>query len=105
MIFYRESAIDKALQAPLLVDGVQYYLYGDPVYCLRPYLQVGFQGSERTPENVLFNASMARVRIAVEWAFRDVKLYFTHLAVPRKLRLRVTPAGFMVHMLRAAVEF
>jgi hypothetical protein len=93
MTLYRESSIDQALQASLLVDGVQYYIYGDPAYCLRPYLQVGFQGSDRTPENVLFNASMARVRIAVEWAFRDVKLYFTHLTVPRKLRLRVTPAG------------
>jgi hypothetical protein len=26
-------------------------------------------------------------------AFRDLKLYFTHLTFPRKLRLRVTPAG------------
>ena len=50
MTLYRESAIDQALQASLLVDGVQYYIYGDPAYCLRPYLQVGFQGSDRTPK-------------------------------------------------------
>jgi hypothetical protein len=64
MTLYRESSIDQALQASILLDGVQYYIYGDPAYCLRPYLQDGFQGSDRTPENVLLNASMARIRIA-----------------------------------------
>jgi DDE superfamily endonuclease len=67
MTLYRESAIDKALQASLLGGGVQYYIYGDSEYCLCPYLQVVSQGSDRKPENVFFHASMARVRIAVEW--------------------------------------
>jgi hypothetical protein len=33
------------------------------------------------------------VRVAVELAFRDVKQYFIHVDVPRKIRLRVTPDG------------
>jgi hypothetical protein len=41
----------------------------------------------------MVNATMSKVRIAVEWAFRDVKMYFTHIDFPRKLNLSVTPAG------------
>jgi DDE superfamily endonuclease len=50
MTLYRESSIDQALQASLLVDGVQYYIYGDPAYCLRPCLQAGSKRSDRTSE-------------------------------------------------------
>jgi DDE superfamily endonuclease len=93
MFLYRESGIDQVLQTSVLVSGRQYYLYGDVAYTLRPYLQVGLKGSVRSPEEVAFNEAMSKVRITVEWAFRDVKQYFTHLDMPRKLRLRVTPVG------------
>jgi hypothetical protein len=36
---------------------------------------------------------MSKVRVTVELTFRDVTQCFTHVDVPRKLRLRVTPAG------------
>jgi nuclease HARBI1 len=68
-------------------------LYGDPAYCLRPYLQIGHQGSNLSPEQLQFNASMSKVRIGVEWAFRDVKMYLTHIDVARKMKLGVTPVG------------
>jgi DDE superfamily endonuclease len=68
-------------------------LYGDPAYCLRPYLQVGYQGSNLNLDQVQFNASMSKVRIAVEWAFRDIKMYLTHVDLPRKLKLGVTLGG------------
>jgi DDE superfamily endonuclease len=58
---------------------------------LRPYLQVGYQGSNLTPDQVLFNMAMSKVRIAVEWAFRDLKMYFTHMDFARKLNMGVTP--------------
>jgi DDE superfamily endonuclease len=93
MTLYRESNIDDALQTSMEISGTQYYLYGDPAYCLRPYLQIGYRGSYLTIQQVQFNFAMSKVRIAVEWAFRDVKMYFTHVDVPRKLKLRITPAG------------
>jgi hypothetical protein len=77
----------------MLIAERQYYLYGDPAYTLRPYLQVGYKGSSLSAEETSFNTAMSKVRVAVEWAFKDIKQYFTHLDVPRKLRLRVTPAG------------
>jgi hypothetical protein len=36
---------------------------------------------------------MSKVLIAVEWALRDVKMYFTHVDFPRKLRMGITPGG------------
>jgi hypothetical protein len=93
MFLYNASGIDHILQTSLSISERQYYIYGDVAYTLRPYLQVGFEGLTLSPEDVAFNSSMSKVRVTVEWAFRDVKQYFTHLDVPRKLCLQVTPAG------------
>jgi hypothetical protein len=95
MFMYNTSGIDQVLQNSLLISGRQYYLYGDVAYTLRPYLQTGFRGSTISSDEMAFNASMSKVRVTVEWAFRDVKQYFTHVDLPRKLRLRETPAGLL----------
>jgi hypothetical protein len=93
MTLYRASQIDGVLQHSLLINEIQYYLYGDAAYCLRPYLQTGYHGSTLNMEQIQFNMSMSRLRIAVEWAFRDIKTYFTHIDLPRKLKLGITPVG------------
>jgi hypothetical protein len=90
MSLYRESLMDDILQNSMVIQGVQYCLYCDPAYCLRPCLQIGHQGSNMSPEQLQFNASMSKVRIGLEWAFRDV---FTHIDVARKLKLGGTPVG------------
>jgi DDE superfamily endonuclease len=95
MFMYNASGIDQILQTSLLISGRPYYLYGDIVYTLRPNLQAGFRGSTISPDEVAINASMSKVRVTVEWSFRDVKQYFTHVDLPRKLRLRETPAGLL----------
>jgi hypothetical protein len=93
MFLYNNPGIDQVLQTFLLISGRPYYLYGDVAYMLRPYLQVWFKGSTISPDEEAFHAPMSSVRVRVEWAFRDVKQYFTHQDVPRKLRLREAPAG------------
>jgi hypothetical protein len=93
MFLYKESGLDDNLRSSLVISNRQFHLYGDPAYILRPYWQVGFKGSSTTPEEIAFNASMSKVRVTAEWAFRDVEQYFTQVDVPRKPRLRVTPAG------------
>jgi hypothetical protein len=72
---YNTSGIDQVLQNSLLISGRQYYLYGDVACTLRPYLQTGFRGSIISSDKMAFNASMSKVRVTVEWAFRDVKQY------------------------------
>jgi nuclease HARBI1 len=93
MFLYKESGIDDNHRSSLVISNRQYYLYGDPACILRPYLQVRFKGSSTTPEEISFNASMSKIGVTAEWAFRDVKQYFTHVDVPRKLRLRVSSSG------------
>jgi hypothetical protein len=85
MFLYNASGIDHILQTSLSISGRQYYIYGDVAYTVRPYLKVGFKGTTLSPEEVAFDSSMSKVRVAVEWAFRDVKQYFTHLDVPRNI--------------------
>jgi DDE superfamily endonuclease len=90
---YRESQIDAVTQSSMNILGVRYTLHGAPAYCLRPYLQVGFQGSNLIGDQIQLNSSMSKVQIAVERGFRDIKMYFTHIDVPRKLKMGATPAG------------
>ena len=90
---YRESNLDSYLQTSTSVDGEQYYIYGDPAYLIRLYLQVGFKGHSLTTDQKEFNLQMSRVRVSVEWAFAEVKQYWGHLDHSRKLKTGCTPVG------------
>jgi hypothetical protein len=92
---YNTSGIDQVLQNSLLISGRQYYLYGEVAYTLRPYLQAGFRGSTISSDEMAFNASMWKFHVTVEWDFRDVKQYFIHVDLRRKIRSRETPAGLL----------
>lgn len=94
----RRSNLEEHVQQSLLVDEKQYCLYGDPAYVLREYMQVGFSGAHLTPQQRAFNKDMSKVRIAVEWGFKDIKKYFTHVDFPRKLSLPITPAALWYYV-------
>jgi len=98
MTLFRHSGIEADLARSLVVGGRQFYIYGDPAYVLRPYLQIGFRGSTLTDEEKEFNKQMSAVRVSVEWAFKDIKKYFTHVDTPRKLALKSTPAGLWYYV-------
>lgn len=93
MTLFRRSGIEEHLASSLLVGGRQFYIYGDPAYVLRPYLQVGFKGSVLSDEQKAFNKSMSLVRVSVEWAFKDLKKYFTHVDSSRKMVLQKVPVA------------
>jgi DDE superfamily endonuclease len=90
MHLYAKSGLDDVLGDCLLIGGIQYHLYGDSGYALRPYRIPPFEGAALTTDEALFNKRMSK---RVEWAFKDVKKYFSHVAVPRKMALSRTPAG------------
>ncbi len=46
-----------------------------------------FQGSSLTPEESAFNKSMSSARISVEWMFKEVKLYWSHVDFKSKMRV------------------
>ena len=54
-------------------------VYGDPAYPLRPQLIAPFRGGVLNEDQVAWNTSMSKVRIAVEWLFGDVVNYFKFL--------------------------
>jgi hypothetical protein len=93
MHLYAESGLDGILGENLKLDGVQYHLFGDSGYTIRPYLMTPFGGAHLNPEELLFNKIMSKARVSVEWGFKDVKKYFSHIAFPRKMTLSRTPAG------------
>ena len=93
MTLFRRSKVSEDMQRSLLFLNGQFNIYGDPAYVLRPYLQVGFKSASLTEEQLEFNKRMSTCRVAVEWAFKDIKKYFTHVDMPIKLQLKKTPVG------------
>ena len=45
------------------------FIYGDPVYSLRCYLQAPFREAHLIQQQKAFSDSMAKVRVSVEWLF------------------------------------
>jgi len=94
MVLYYESGLDDDLRKTLLIDGVQYCLYGDSAYVLRSWMRTGpGDGPDRTAAELAFDLSMCRVRETVEWGYKDIKQYFTTLDFQRKLKIRETAVG------------
>ena len=48
MTLFRVSNLETALERSLLIDGRQFYIYGDSAYVLRSYLQIAYQGGALT---------------------------------------------------------
>jgi nuclease HARBI1 len=93
MHLYAESGLDDILSENNLIDGVQHYLFGGSGYTLRPYLMTPSEGANLNAIELLFNKRMSKARVSVEWAFKYIKKYFSHIAFPRKIALSRTPGG------------
>jgi len=73
------------------VNGDPYYIYGDPAYPLRTHLQRPFKGSLLSEEEEEYNTAMSSVRVAVEWAFKEVSMSFSALDFVRNEKIRLSP--------------
>jgi hypothetical protein len=60
---------------------------------MRPSLITPLEGAALNPDEALFNRRISKVFVSVEWAFKDVKKYISHIAVPRNMALYRTLAG------------
>lgn len=61
----------------LLINGRQYYIYGDSAYLLWPWMVRQFMRELATLEKLLFNTEMISLRIIVEHNYRDLKQLWT----------------------------
>lgn len=92
-----QSGLDDAVRDSLLIDDVQYYVYGDAAYInhTRPWLLSGFPPAFITPFMSAFNTSNNRPRTSVEWNYKDVKQMFTSTDFKRSLKIRKSPVGLL----------
>lgn len=97
MTLYYESGLEDTLATELMVEGEQFYLYGDAAYMTRPWLQTAFDGL-LTPEQEQHNHTMKVPRVSVEWGFKDVKQACSTLDFPRKLHIRRGPVWLLYKM-------
>lgn len=58
-----ESNLSVHLSDTMEIDGVQYYIFGDAAYVLRPFQKTGCQNINLTDEQQLFNTKMAEIRV------------------------------------------
>ena len=94
MTMYNESGMDNILSKNLVIDGVQYSIYGDKAFTLRLWMQVAYTGELRV-EKEDYNAAMSALRIVVEWGYKELKQVFAFLDYKRKLKLREGPCGLV----------
>ena len=62
-------------------------IYGDPAYPLRQELQSPFRRPGLTPQQEEFNRSMSKVRISVEWEFKEIITYFKFIDFKKNLKV------------------
>lgn len=94
---YLASGIDESLSNGLLIDGVQYCIFGDAAYDERPYLYTPAQGGDLSDAQKAFNRAMSRARVTVEWSFRKMKSLWAVLDFHRKLKIRESPVSYIVY--------
>lgn len=69
-----------------------FYIYGDPAYKPSPYLLRGNRRQTRlSPEALDVQVRMNRMRVSVEWGFKEVTELFPALSYRRGQRLLLSP--------------
>lgn len=74
-------------------NGIPLQLYGDPAYSVNRYLLSPYQGARITREQRAWNKAMSKVRIVVEWAFKEVISLFGFLDFPKNQKHLLQPVG------------
>lgn len=87
------SGLEEELESPLTTNGKQYVIYGDSGYNIRVFMDLPFQSSNLNSAQKAFNMAVSKVRVIVEWMFKEVKLYRTKLGYKRKMRIAESPVG------------
>lgn len=91
----RKSGWDPILSEVLVIDGIQFYIFGDAAYRLSPHIQVPFRFVGATEEERQFNTRMSAARVAVEWHYKDVKQMWSMNDFARRLKVKQSPIACM----------
>lgn len=74
-------------------NGTSLQIYGDPAYGIHEHLIAPFQGAAIPVNEQLWNRAMSRVRIVVEWCFKEILQMFTFLDFARTQQILLSPVG------------
>jgi nuclease HARBI1 len=83
---YCRSGIELQFEENMIINGIQYCIYGDSRYHLRPFMEAPYEGSNLSEEQKYLNKAMSASRITVEWNFKEVKQYWSTMDYNIKLR-------------------
>lgn len=100
MYLYHAAGTDAMLEGIMWINGKQYVVFGDSGYSVRVFLEIPFEGSNLSATKKSFNKAMSKVRVTVEWLFKEVKLLWSMVDSKRRMRICQAPVGLMY---RAAV--
>jgi len=89
-----ESGLNVFMLEELLVNGTQYYIYGDPGYGETDWLVTPFnRQANLTNQQQEFNKSMSSVREAVEWGFGKIVNNWAFVDFSKNLKVELQPVG------------
>lgn len=71
----------------MVLDSVQYCIYSDHAYVLRPQVLIACAREFSTVDKLEYNQAVKAARESVKWTFKDIKQYFTAMDFSQSLRV------------------
>ena len=101
----RHIRTSECLEESLLVDGRQFYMYGDAVYILRACLQTAFDHLSAKASQRTYNTAMNAVRVYVKWNYKDLQQMWTRSDFCRLLTVRRFSVGLLYTASALLIKF
>lgn len=98
LTLFRESGWSNVWSECLFIDGEWYYMYGDSVYLLRPWMKRPFTRGVCSEVESAFNTRMSEVRVSVEHNYKDLKQLWSIQDFARNLKVRQAPIALLYKM-------
>lgn len=93
-LVWNESGLSDILERHAYApDGTILQIYGDPAYPITEYLLSPFAGAAIGGDEQHWNRTMSKVRIIVEWYFKEVLQMFSYLDFTRSQKILLSPIG------------
>jgi hypothetical protein len=87
-----ESGLREKIELHCCINSIQKYLYGDPAYGLKSWLQCPISNPNSAQEHS-FNRKMSCVRVTVEYGFQRIVTYFPYLDFKKSQKILLQPIG------------
>lgn len=92
-LWNNSGLISQLEQHAHITTGVPLQVYGDPAYSINRYLISPYQGAYLNRDLKEWNKTMSRIRIVVEWAFKEVVNLFAFVDHEKNQKHLLQPVG------------